>query len=827
MPVYPHLKDSRFPNIGNVDVYKYKNDFDYSRYDEMQMNIQICSVPWDMGEAHIGNRTISGIGNVVWFETEAKRDEWFDAIPDTDCYRFETKYKQLHRDNEIYIPVPFDVASLYNYLVVDYAPFASDGDYVQYETPNGLRKWFWFIREVEFVAPNTTKLHLMNDAFQTFMYRMQFSGMILERGHAPMFDVKASDYLSNPIGNNAGLLAEDVNFGGEPAIIRSESAHVFNDETYACIACTGNVTSDWGTKGDNTWHTPALPGYTVDGVPDVRIFGMPVSSLNSFLQSVESNYPQFKQTIKAVFFAPVELVTVGTGFTFADTECFWISTSKKQFDFLTIDKSKFGYPSKYADIAKLYTYPYAHIEVTDENGDIDVIRVEDTTGTLKLNAVMSLAYPALNIQAHITGAGGSNTRNITFSNITNRSLTIGGKWYTTLKQWDIPTFGVIQSGAKQYDYSTHFDRIQQVTAYTNAYNSAIASANTAETNTKAQAATAKSNSDDQADNTTDNAALQVTANTAMTAAGNTMASADTQTGQTLNTSTTNNAIDYTNASTNNSITMANATAAASQASNAINSAATAGISIASGNVPGAISSIAAGIGQAAVINVTNEAGVNYTAAQATASNQNNRRNAIDTNIAAADTNNHAVTAANSRRDATNTLTTGAAANTAATIKGNATRSKDTADANAERLNSTDTANAARARNTSIEAISNAVKQAAMNAPFEYGSFTDNQQATTKPIAMFANVVTQTKNAIEMAGDEFLRYGYYYGKQWEFDGNWNIGEHFTYWKLKDFWVKGLNIPDMYVDKLRFFLFGGVTVWRKPEDIGYMGIYENGI
>jgi hypothetical protein len=143
------------------------------------------------------------------------------------------------------------------------------------------------------------------------------------------------------------------------------------------------------------------------------------------------------------------------------------------------------------------------------------------------------------------------------------------------------------------------------------------------------------------------------------------------------------------------------------------------------------------------------------------------------------------------------------------------------------LNDTETANAARARNTSQEAISNGIKQAALNAPFEYGSFADNQQATTKPIAMFANVVTQTKNAIEMAGDEFLRYGYYYGKQWEFDGNWNIGDHFTYWKLKDFWVKGLNIPDMYVDKLRFFLFGGVTVWRKPEDIGYVSIYENGI
>lgn len=874
MPEFPHMSETAFPHYENVDVYKYRNEFDYSRYDSAQMHIMLCSVPWDMGEAHIGNRTISGIGNVVWFETEDRRDAWFDAIPDSQCYRFDTKYKELHRDNMIAVPVPFDIASNFNYLVVEYEPFANADSMVQYESLGGLKKWFWFIREVEFVSPNTTILHLMNDAFQTFMYRMHFAGMILERGHAPMLAIDADTYLANPIDNNAGLLAEDVNFGDEPAIVRSETAHVFNSDTYACIACTGSVTSDWGTKGANTWHTPASARYSVDGVPDVLMFGMQVSDLNSFLQTVESDYPQFKQTIKAVFFAPAELIDTGTAFTFAGTNCFWISTSRKQFDFLTLDKSKFGYPAKYADLAKLYTYPYAHIEVTDENGNIDVIRVEDTTGTLKINAAISLAYPALNVQAHITGVGGSSTRNITFSNITSRSLTIGGKWYSTLKTWDIPTFGVIQSSAKQYDYSTHFDRIQQVTAYTNAYNSAIASADTAETNTKAQAATAetntkaqaataetntkeqaataKENANAQADNTTDNAALQATANTAMTAAGNTMASDDTQTGQTLNTNTTNNAIDYTNASTNNSIDMANATAAASQASNAISAAATAGASIASGGpagAAGAIAAVASGIGQAAVINATNEAGVNYTTAQAAASNQNNRRNAIDTNVASAQTNDHAVTAANSRRDAANALTTGAAANTAATIKGNswrdkvtananaerskattdanAERDKNTAYANAERLNDTETANAARARNTSQEAITNGIKQAALNAPFEYGSFADNQQATTKPIAMFANVVTQTKNAIEMTGDEFLRYGYYYGKQWNFDGNWNIGEHFTYWKLKDFWVKGLNIPDMYVDKLRFFLYGGVTVWRNPEDIGYISIYENGI
>ena len=51
------------------------------------------------------------------------------------------------------------------------------------------------------------------------------------------------------------------------------------------------------------------------------------------------------------------------------------------------------------------------------------------------------------------------------------------------------------------------------------------------------------------------------------------------------------------------------------------------------------------------------------------------------------------------------------------------------------------------------------------------------------------------------------------------------KHFSYWRLYDFWVEGLQVPDMYVDKIRFFLFGGVTVWKNPEEIGRIGLYEN--
>ena len=826
MNSFPHLKDTRFPDLGNVDVYKYQNEFDYARYDAEQMDILLCSVPWDMGEAHVGNRTISGIGNVVYFGSEEKRDEWFNSIPDDRSYRFETKYRQLHRDNEITVPVPFDVASKYNYLVVRYRPFASEGDFVQYETDDGLKEWFWFIREVEFIAPNATKLHLLNDAFQTFIYRLNVTGMILERGHAPLFETMADKYLLDPVNNNAGLLTEDVNYGRQPSRVQTVKTHVFNSNTYACFAVSSNVKNNsWGSKSNDDWICPAAYNYTVDGVPTFYVFAMATGDLNSFLSNIKDDYPQFLQSVKGVFFAPQELVSLGTKFTFASIDCYPVSSVREMGTLLTLTKSLFNFDDRYAELAKLYTSPYSHIEVTDENGNVIIVNVEDLAGNkLDFNACLSLSFPAIQVQAHLLNVGGSNLT-LSFKNITEKSLTIGGKWYETLCEWDIPLFGVVLSGAKHNDYATHFTRAQQKIAYDNAYDSAIASATADSASAKASAATAKTNTDNSADMITDNAALQAACNTAQTAAGNTHVTSDAADNITQNNASVNAANGYTNASTNNQINMQYATAAASQAANAINAVGSGIVSLASGNVGGAVSAAFSGVASGVGTAMATEAGVNYTAAQAAASNAYNYTKGLCSNANGNDLATNAVTAANAKCAAANAYTTGAAANSSATMKTNATNSKTTADANADRTYNAASGNATRSKNTAQNEVTNSVKQARLEAPYEYGEISNTDNATTKPIALIANIVTQTQNAIKAAGDEFLRYGYMYDQYWEFDGDWNIGKKFTYWKLRDFWVSGLNIPDMYVDKIRFFLFGGVTVWRKPEDIGNTTIYEN--
>ena len=180
-------------------MYDYTNELDYSRYDYSQMHVQICNVNWDQGEAHVGQRVLSGLGNVVYFGSAAERDKWFDAIPDSECFRWDTKFKELHSDLTLNVPLPFDVASNYNYVRVTYNLFANDDNPVEYEDKTGVREWFYFIREARFLAPNTSKLVLLDDAWTTWIYELDITSMILERGHAPLFSTTADTYLANPL----------------------------------------------------------------------------------------------------------------------------------------------------------------------------------------------------------------------------------------------------------------------------------------------------------------------------------------------------------------------------------------------------------------------------------------------------------------------------------------------------------------------------------------------------------------------------------------------------------------------------------------------------
>lgn len=783
MSRFPRLtangNESDFPHMNTVDVFQYDNDFDYSRFDHTQMNIILCKVPWDMGEAHVGNRTISGIGNVVYFGSKAERDKWFSDLDDSECFRFATKYRELHRDNQITVPVPYDVAARYNYIAVYYEPMANPDSLVEYEqTKDTLDAWFWFVREVEFLSPNSTRLHLLNDAWQTFIYDISIPYMMLERGHAPMGKVDAAHYLTNPKSYCSMLLAPEDEAPDAPRFTQSTHEHVFNDGTmYALVFTTANVAGSWGSKSGNDWEVPATQQY-VQGLPSPYVFAVAASSFNAFLSNVNSNVPQFLQTVQAVCFIDADLVTLGSSFTFGGQTCYSVNSSYQSVQVHRLAKGDFGYPSAYANIAKLYTYPYSVLVVGDSDGNEMQIRIEDTDGTITASCAVSLVYPYIAIQGAITSVGAANGRSISFKTINNRNMPIGGNWHELLIDLNIPTFGVVQSARVANDYGTHFDRAQ--TAY---------AADNAQANANANAA-----------NTINNAAVTTAGNSAKTATANTAALADAGYSN-----------DYTQANTSAANLISglgqNSTIDAAERQGAI--AATTGIAngavgaIASGNPVGAAASLGSAILGAASTMASVSVAVGVTAVEGSLSRaQNNASNVT----AQAETSNKATNQTNAQTSIANTennVITSHAANDAATVN----------------------ANAARDRATQTSAVSNQIAQAALGEPAQFGDVANGENAANRPLALYSHVLTQDAYTIRRCGDDFLRYGYRYGANWTFDGNWNVMKHFTYWRLSDFWVEGLQIPDLYVDRIRFFLFGGVTVWRNPDEIGKISLYEN--
>lgn len=867
---FPHLNDSAFPDLESVDVYKYANDFDYSRYDALQMQLQLCTVPWDVGEVRVGQSIIPGLGNVVYFETKAKRDKYFSDMTTTDCYRFETKYKELHSTLEIDIPVPFDVACKYNYLVVKYNLFANENSLVSYEDAGGLREWFYFIREVEFIAPNSTKLHLILDAWQTFIYDLNIVSMVLERGHAPMAKMSAATYLTDPLGKCADLLTPDVNnpnasYWGDPA-----GELIFNNGSsstqYAVIVTTANPKGTWGTKAAGTWNTPAIASNNLqDGAPAPYAFAVLASKLSAFLTTISTDVPQFIPTIQAVFFISTSLITVGTTFTFGGQSCKPVTCSYKSNDVLTLSKNAFGYPVNYADIAKLYTYPYAYLEVSDGKGNEVELRIEDTNGKLTFVSRLNLILPFLKISGHVNSTGKSAAKSISFKNVNTHSMSIKGNWYKLLMEWDIPTFAIIQNAADQFDYSTDFNRKQEQVAYDAAYDSsmwsadqqkgsAYASANTTFDNVADTSLANLDNATDSATTATANAALQTAANTANNTANNTYIDA------TVGTSNNQQALKYLassimiHATENNQIAADEQRATLAASSAAITGAASAITNAVTGNIPGAVGSlVSAGVSAA---NAMADFGIsaNLTTSQANAQDGYNNTSesiavAVNTAMATAQKTNNSDTTTNN-----NSLITGTTANAAALTIGNAERTYDTingyddsnnvhhdgtnerdyatATENADRSyqiiagkTNVDIGNAQRTKNVAISRVDNEVKQAALREPYSFGDVSAADYANTKPLGLYANIVTQDDCSLAYAGDEFLRHGYAYNRQWSFDGNWNICKWFTFWKLKDIWTRNINIPDMYVDRIRFLLLGGVTVWRDPTYIGYKGIYDN--
>ena len=795
MKNFPHMKNPEFPqNDGNV--YQYENLYDY-KFWVPNTKLKLLNVNWDLN-----------YDNAPGFESNSARESWF--AKQSGFSELLTIASELMPDGSVKLPLDFSEISKFNYLQIEFPDVKT--------ITNQRRYWYFFIRDFESLAKNTTKLYLQLDVWTCYINDIDISGMILARGHYAIANSDVDAFLKNPYANNDLLLAPDV-AAVAPRNISSTSSVILNDEDiYVCFVTTAHMLVDWGNKDDANWRTPAPSYSTTQGVNAPFVFALKAADLNNFLSKVDQLLDNFKSTVQCVFFAPEKLLKIGDSFTFCDHTLYKIDAKQVTFNLLTLNKQMFGYDSKIADLAKLYTFPYAIIEITDGKGDIIEVKIEDTTGTIDLRAMLNIAYPSISIDRYLTGINGAN-ESITFTNITSTTLTIGGDWYKTLSSWNVQLFAVYQNAQNVADWSTFYKRRQAQLSADNSYTTSVNSANTALANTNASADNMLSSVQNSSAASVANTATQVTANSAITARSNSSSAADTSLGNSLSQALQAWDAGFSRATTQAEIEGQMQSAAVSMAGTAVSTAA----SIAS-NPASAIGAIANGIvsGVTTAASTAITTNLASTKTEAAISNSQSKTDATNTNNS--DRNSNQISTNSDNTSTQNAAATAITAQNAATANTNASTSSATQKSNAQRSRDTAVNNAAIAKSTAESAIKNTYAQGGLNAPSIYGNTTVGN-ATTRPLAMFANVVTLPKGVLNSVAAQFKRYGYTLNQYIDFT-NFNLMKNFTYWKANELWVTGATgVPEISQERIKTAILNGVTVWRDPTNIGKVNIYDN--
>ena len=518
---FPHLENATaFPGNDGAPYSQYPNDFQYDRWG-VGTKITVCRVPWDLDR------------NVVDWRTQDAILEYFHGLDSASSFSLESEMNR-EPDGSIRLPIPISNLKKYNYMFVEYKTPTSPEQPLDYAS--GDRQPFigFFMRDFRFIAPSTTEASLDTDWWTTSITSLSVQNLMLERGHAPMAAVSVDDYLSDPLHNNRYLLTSDVSFAEpsittmaqfeswmattEPLMVLAVSSTL--QQVQAMLAkkdVTGRNTpptfsndpARWGREyrvNGYSWagvtqyknaEVRSTPWSTSTGLPTgVTMIAVKVKAARTFLEYVQSNSPELFSTIQSCFLIPGSLVASTEAGSYGGVKIYEL----KPLDQLppvpvTLEKEDFDYPEEYSRIAKLYTFPYAGLTFSDNNGRSVDVRIEYTS-SIAIHRRVSLAYPFLRAQAFLSGVNGDGQTSyewIDASGIRKTGSMPEAEWTETLMEYDIPTYALTQTAVSQYLLQHSTDAEQERLRELQSYHNSTRSLNQGTENAKDSANTAHDN----------------------------------------------------------------------------------------------------------------------------------------------------------------------------------------------------------------------------------------------------------------------------------------------------------------------------------------------
>lgn len=380
-----HITDPPLDHPGRAG-----HDFNYAVW-TAGTSVTLCNVPWN-----------SDYRDIVNFTSDSA----------LDTYLTNNSGPTVHIDNLTYaaagrpvrIALPFNDAYRFNYLRV-HNPAQPVGE-------SGPRTFYYFIRDVRFVAPNTTELDIQLDVWQTFRSHVQFGNCYVERGHLGI----ANENQFNDNGREYLTIPEGLDIGGE-YMVRGNYTHTLADIQWSdtggpaaggfnyniIMATTVSIDGSGGNTSDPKLSTAT--GSRFEGLPngaELYYFETPTEFRNFISQNRER--PWMTQGIISIYAVPpipasdLQTETVypeGVGDGVKRLLDFRVKPQKISLRDDWRDQQIQNLPSRYRHLRKFLTYPYTIVELTTYSGTPLILKPEGMDGDdLEVVILNHLAPPA-------------------------------------------------------------------------------------------------------------------------------------------------------------------------------------------------------------------------------------------------------------------------------------------------------------------------------------------------------------------------------------------------------------------------------------------------
>ena len=589
-----------FPDNDVRPFRQYVNDFDYDRW-TAETKLKPCAVRW----------TLETNDRVKW-GSDTERDKWFDGLTG-ETYELSSAMNRIVTGENVKLPIPWQALQFANFLEVQVPDMPDDAKLLDYSTPH-VSRIYYFIVDAKYVSPSVSECVLVRDNWTTYINGIDIPRIEMERGHQAMTGATPAQYLTSPINNLTGLTEKEPDAPADPTKVTMSEFHPLGtgemwlmmavkceyaqlpglDKAGAKTDSVGAVYTDhpaewgveydvedytyiWGGESDVTNLTTPLTTLATGGgshPTGMTTIAIPTGKAQEFVNLLNWTYPQVWNMLAAAWVLPRTMFDVWSDpLKLEGVEVWHVRPIfEKSLADLNLNTDDFAYNDEYAKITKLYTAPYAWLAVT--NGDTNEtanIRIEDTTGDLKISERVNLAYPYLKSQTFLDGIGGNQTTTYEWRTFDGgaSSTTIGASAWHELATHEIPTFSLYVESSHLWnlDNAGSMKQLARDNAIRN-YHMSQRATNVAQINGKASAETALKNTTTSATTALANATAgadtgQANANrSADTALSNATASANTALGNA--TASANTALSNATASADTGLANVQANSAATQ-----------------------------------------------------------------------------------------------------------------------------------------------------------------------------------------------------------------------------------------------------------------------